>query len=213
MTSSSTPPNVVPSEASAFEAPTLEDPSVYLNDPNRKLLELDTETRQGPALFLWITLAMEYLIGAILVALIVAVSSNVVGRAVFNHSLPWVDEMARMLFIWLVFIGAAAAFARYEHIAVDALVRRLPLRVAHMLYFLQHLIITGLMLVMVWGGYQVLTRSSGRSAILGVPLSLVSLSLVLCVIFIAAVSFWRMWVSVGVISQSHRQSADVSEER
>lgn len=207
MTTSSTPPNVVPSQASTFE-----DPSVYLNDPNRKPLELDTETRQGPALFRWLTLAMEYLIGAILAALIVAVSSNVVGRAVFNHSLPWVDELARMLFIWLVFIGAAAAFARYEHIAVDALVRRLPLRVAHMLYFLQHLIISGLMLVMIWGGYQVLTRSSGRSAIMGVPLSLISLSLVLCVIFIAAVSLWRMWISVGVIREPHKQSADLPEE-
>lgn len=118
-----------------------------------------------------------------------------------------------MLFIWLVFIGAAAAFARYEHIAVDALVRRLPLRVAHMLYFLQHLIISGLMLVMIWGGYQVLTRSSGRSAIMGVPLSLISLSLVLCVIFIAAVSLWRMWISVGVIREPHKQSADLPEER
>lgn len=209
MTSSSTPPNAESSSA----APTLEDPSVYLNDPNRRLLEIDTETRRGPALFRWLTLAMEYLISAILAALIVAVSSNVVGRSVFNHSLPWADELARMLFIWLVFIGAAAAFARYEHIAVDALVRRLPLRVAHLLYFLQHLIITGLMLVMIWGGYQVLTRSSGRSAIMGVPLSLVSLSLVLCVIFIAAVSLWRMWVSVGVIRQPHRQSADFPGER
>ncbi|WP_404345087.1 TRAP transporter small permease [Vreelandella aquamarina] len=208
MTPSSTPPNA----ESSLTAPTMEDPSVYLDDPNRKLLEIDTETRQGPALFRWLTLGMEYLIGAILVALIVAVSSNVVGRSLFNHSLPWVDELARMLFIWLVFIGAAAAFARYEHIAVDALVRRLPLRFAHMLYCLQHLIIAGLMLVMVFGGYQVLSRSSGRSAIMGVPLSLVSLSLVLCVIFIAAVSLWRVWMSVRIIVQPHGQSANAQGE-
>ena len=196
MSLSSTPPNT--------PAP-IEDPSVYLDDPNRKLLEIDTDTRQGPALFRWLTLGMEYLIGAILVALIVSVSCNVVGRALFNHSLPWADELARMLFIWLVFIGAAAAFSRYEHIAVDALVRRLPLRFAHMLYLLQHLIITALMVVMMWGGYQVLTRSSGRSAIMGVPLSVLSLSLVLCVTFIAAVSVWRMWVSLSVIRQPEQE--------
>ncbi|HDZ47272.1 hypothetical protein LCGC14_0027340 [marine sediment metagenome] len=202
MSSSATPPNTaMPPSAST----PLEDPSVYLDDPNRKLLEIDTETRQGPAPFRWLTLVMEYLIGAILVALIVSVSSNVVGRALFNHSLPWADELARMLFIWLVFIGAAAAFSRYEHIAVDALVRRLPLRFAHMLYLLQHLIITGLMVVMMWGGYQVLTRSSGRSAIMGVPLSALSLSLVLCVTFIASVSVWRMWVSLCVIRQPEQE--------
>ena len=183
----------------------IEDPSVYLDDPNRKLLEIDTDNRQGPALFRWLTLGMEYLIGAILVALILSVSCNVVGRALFNYSLPWADELARMMFIWLVFIGAAAAFSRYEHIAVDALVRRLPLRFAHMLYLLQHLIIAGLMMVMMWGGYQVLTRSSGRSAIMGVPLSMLSLSLVLCVTFIAAVSIWRIWVSLSVIRQPERE--------
>lgn len=196
MSLSATPPNA---------STPLEDPSVYLDDPNRKLLEIDTDTCQGPALFRWLTVGMEYLIGAILVALIVSVSCNVVGRALFNHSLPWADELARMLFIWLVFIGAAAAFSRYEHIAVDALVRRLPLRLAHMLYLLQHLIITGLMSVMIWGGYQVLTRSSGRSAIMGLPLSLLSLSLVLCVIFIAAVSVWRMWVSLTVIRHPEQE--------
>lgn len=202
MSLSATPPDAsMPPNAST----PLEDPSVYLDDPNRKLLEIDSDTHQGPALFRWLTLGMEYLIGAILVALIVSVSSNVVGRALFNNSLPWADELARMLFIWLVFIGAAAAFSRYEHIAVDALVRRLPLRLAHMLYLLQHLIITGLMVVMMWGGYQVLTRSSGRSAIMGVPLSLLSFSLVLCVTFIAAVSIWRMWVSLTVIRQPERE--------
>lgn len=179
--------------------PVIEDPSVYLDDPNRKQLELNTDTRQGPAVFRWITLGMEYLIAALLVTLIVAVSSNVIGRAVFNNSVPWADELARMLFIWLVFIGAAAAFARYEHIAVDALVRRLPVRIAHVLYFTQHLIITGLMSVMLVGGYQVIASSSGRSAILNVPLSLISLSLVLCVLFIAVVSLWRMWVSLCII--------------
>lgn len=77
--------------------------------------------------------------------------------------------------------------------------RRLPVRVAHVLYFTQHLIITGLMSVMLVGGYQVIASSSGRSAILKVPLSLISLSLVLCVLFIAVVSLWRMWVSLCII--------------
>ncbi|KPQ26723.1 MULTISPECIES: TRAP transporter small permease [unclassified Halomonas] len=189
------------SQTTPLNDPVIEDPSVYLDDPNRKQLELDTDTRQGPVLFRWLTLGMEYLIGAILVALIVAVSCNVIGRAVFNHSLPWADELARMLFIWLVFVGAAAAFARYEHIAVDALVRRLPMRFAHVLYFIQHLIITGLMGVMLVGGFHVMASSTGRSAILGVPSSLVSLSLVLCVLFIAVVSIWRMWVSLRIIRQ------------
>lgn len=177
----------------------LPDTTAFLDDPQRKPLEIDTEQRRGPALFRWLTLAMEHVIAALLVALIISVSANVIGRAVLNHSLPWADELARMLFIWLIFIGAAAAFARYEHIAVDFLVRRLKPRAAHALYLFQHLAITALMGVIIWGGFLVMSRATSRTAILGVPWNLVNVSLVLCATFIAAVAIWRAWQSVQQI--------------
>ncbi|PAU75789.1 TRAP transporter small permease, partial [Halomonas salipaludis] len=77
------------------------DPSEFLDDPRRQPLEIDTQQRRGPAVFRWLTIGMEHLIAALLVALIVSVSANVIGRALLNHSLPWADELARMLFIWL----------------------------------------------------------------------------------------------------------------
>ncbi|MFW3615439.1 TRAP transporter small permease [Billgrantia antri] len=177
------------------------DPGVYLDDPNREPLEIDTEQRRGPAAFRWLTLAMEHLIATILVALIVSVSANVLGRSVLNHSLPWADELARMLFIWLIFVGAAAAFARYEHIAVDLLVRRLKPRAAYSLFLLQHLIIAALMGIMVWGGYLVMSRSTGRTAILGVPWNLINVSLVFCSLFIVTVALWRAWLCLRLMRQ------------
>ncbi|PMR75171.1 TRAP transporter small permease [Billgrantia endophytica] len=177
----------------------LPDTSVYQDDPNREPLELDFEARKGPVLFRWLTVAMEQLIAIILIALVLSVSTNVVGRSLFNRSLPWADEVGRMLFIWMIFIGAAAAFARYEHIAVDFLVRRLKPRAAHGLFLLQHLIISGLMGVMIWGGYLVLSRSTGRTAILGVPWNLINVSLVVCASFIAMVALWRAWQSLTII--------------
>lgn len=175
------------------------DAAEFLDDPQREPLEIEPEQRRGPALFRWLTLAMEHVIASLLVALIVSVSANVVGRAVFNRSLPWADELARMLFIWLVFIGAAAAFSRYEHIAVDFLVRRLQPRAAHMLYLFQHLLISALMGVIMWGGYLVMSRATGRTPILGVPWNIVNVSLVLCATFIASVALWRAWQSIKLI--------------
>ncbi|WP_163560034.1 TRAP transporter small permease [Halomonas sp. NO4] len=175
------------------------DPEVYLEDPNRAPLEIDIEARQGPALFRWVTLVMEQLIAVILIALIVSVSANVIGRSLLNHSIPWADELARMLFIWLIFIGAAAAFVRYEHIAVDLLVRKLKPRAAYALYLLQHLIITGLMVIILWGGYLVMSRSTGRTAILGVPWNLINVSLVLCAALITVVALWRAWLCLRLM--------------
>lgn len=180
------------------------DPEVYLEDPRRGPLEIDLELRQGPASFRWITFAMEQLIATILVALIVSVSANVIGRSLLNQSLPWADELARMLFIWLIFIGAAAAFVRYEHIAVDFTVRRLPMRAAYSLYLLQHLLIIGLMGVILWGGYLVMSRSTGTTAILGVPWNLINVSLVLCAAFIAAVAVWRAVLCVRLLRDPNR---------
>ncbi|MCB8888196.1 TRAP transporter small permease [Vreelandella malpeensis] len=172
------------------------DTAALFDDPTRHPLEIEPELGRGPALFRWLTLAMEHTIAALLVALIVSVSANVVGRAVLNHSLPWADELARMLFIWLIFLGAAAAFARYEHIAVDILVQRLKPRAAHALYLFQHLVILGLMGIIVWGGALVVARASSRTAILSVPWNLINSSLILCAGFIAAVALWRAYQSI-----------------
>ncbi|WP_372610755.1 TRAP transporter small permease [Halomonas sp.] len=175
------------------------DIDAYLADPNRRALELDFEARKGPVVFRWLTGIMEHLIAAILVALIISVSANVIGRSLLNNSLPWADELARMLFVWLVFIGAAAVFAHFEHIAVDFVVRKLKPRAAYTLYLVQHLIISGLMGIMIWGGYVVMSRSTGRTAILGVPWNLINVSLVLCSIFILSVALWRAWQCVRLI--------------
>ncbi|WP_043529869.1 TRAP transporter small permease [Litchfieldella xinjiangensis] len=170
-----------------------------VEDPRRRPLEIDTEARKGPGIFRWLTVAMETLIALILIALILSVTANVVGRSLLNQSLPWADELARMLFIWLIFVGAAAAFARYEHIAVDFLVRKLPDRAAYALYILQHLIITVLMGVVMYGGYLVMSRSTGRTPILDVPWNLINVSLVLCATIIVAMSLWRIWRSIGLM--------------
>lgn len=175
------------------------DIDAYLADPNRRPLELDFKARKGPAAFRWLTVAMEHLIAVILVALIISVSANVIGRSLLNNSLPWADELARMLFIWLVFIGAAAAFAHFEHIAVDFVVRKLKPRAAYTLYLVQNLIISVLMGIMMWGGYVVMSRSTGRTAILGVPWNLINVSLVLSSIFILCVALWRVRQCVRLI--------------
>jgi TRAP-type transport system small permease protein len=182
------------------------DPSVYLDDPNREPLEIEPETRRGPVVFRRLTFIMEQLIAALLVALIVSVSANVVGRSLLNHSLPWADELARMLFIWLIFVGAAAAFLRFEHIAVDILVRRLKPRAAYGLYLLQQLIIAGLMGVMVWGALRVIIKASGRTAILGVPWGLINASVLFCALVILAAALWRAWRCVQLIRSSQHQA-------
>ena len=59
-----------------------------------------------------------------LMALLVV--AQVVLRYVFNDPLTWSEEMARIVFIYLAFIGIGAAYGRRRHMFIDALVIELP---------------------------------------------------------------------------------------
>jgi tripartite ATP-independent transporter DctM subunit len=50
--------------------------------------------------------------------------AGVVMRFVFNHPIPWADELASILFLWLANLGAAVALRRGTHMRTTALVSR-----------------------------------------------------------------------------------------
>lgn len=55
---------------------------------------------------------------------VIVVLVGVVARYVLNISLPWSEEVARLLLVWLTFLGAAAATAQRSHIRVDTIYAR-----------------------------------------------------------------------------------------
>ncbi len=54
----------------------------------------------------------------------VLVFINVVLRYVFSSSLHWVDEAARYMFLWLIWIGADFALREGKHLRIDMLAER-----------------------------------------------------------------------------------------
>jgi TRAP-type C4-dicarboxylate transport system permease small subunit len=63
------------------------------------------------------------------VAIIVTLSAGVISRYLFNRPFFWTDEVARILLVWSIFIGAAMGFRKGSstaHIGMDYLVSLLP---------------------------------------------------------------------------------------
>jgi TRAP-type C4-dicarboxylate transport system permease small subunit len=58
----------------------------------------------------------------LVLAEILVLFSAVVSRYVLHSPLVWADEMASLLFIWLIMFGAAVAFRRGSHMRMTALV-------------------------------------------------------------------------------------------
>lgn len=61
-----------------------------------------------------------------LALMVVLVFSNVVLRYAFNTGLTLSEEISRLLFVWLTFLGAIVAMREHGHLGVDTLVKRLP---------------------------------------------------------------------------------------
>ena len=63
------------------------------------------------------------------VLIILTLSAGVISRYVFNRPFFWTDEVARILLIWSIFIGAAMGFRKgtsTAHIGMDYFVSLLP---------------------------------------------------------------------------------------
>ena len=61
-----------------------------------------------------------------LAVMVVLVFGNVVLRYAFNTGITLSEEVSRLLFVWLTFLGAIVAMREHGHLGVDTLVKRLP---------------------------------------------------------------------------------------
>ena len=59
------------------------------------------------------------------VALVADITAAVFFRYVLNDSLVWGEELARYLFVWLVFLGAGLGVGKNVHVGIDSFVRML----------------------------------------------------------------------------------------
>ncbi|MEW6514205.1 MAG: TRAP transporter small permease [Pseudomonadota bacterium] len=73
--------------------------------------------------------AVEFVCALILAVLIVDIWIGVFGRYVFELPVTWAEELARYLMIWGALLAVSCGVARREHVAVIALLHRIPIRI------------------------------------------------------------------------------------
>ncbi|WP_411033698.1 TRAP transporter small permease [Shinella sp. BYT-45] len=71
-------------------------------------------------------LVLKAAIAALLAGMVVLVFGNVVLRYAFNTGITYSEELSRIFFLWLTFLGAVVAMREHGHLGVDTLLRRLP---------------------------------------------------------------------------------------
>lgn len=117
----------------------------------------------------------------------VAVFVNVVLRYGFGSGIAASEELSRLLFVWMVFIGATAAYPAGEHMAFTSLVavlRGKPMVMALVTAAIRLLVLLGCGLL-AWGAWQqVIVGLDSHSVVLGYPTALLPLPAFLCAVAI-----------------------------
>ena len=141
----------------------------------------------------------------LLAVLLLVVGGQVFSRYALNHSLFWSEELARYLFIYLVFLGSAIVLRRNGHIQVSFFVERLPPGVRRaiavladllLLWFTATIFVQSIRLAsMVW---TVLT------AAVEIPWTLVYLGIVLGMAAMVLTMFGALWRHVTGRSEEDR---------
>jgi TRAP-type C4-dicarboxylate transport system permease small subunit len=98
--------------------------------------------------------AEEYLGVALLVALGVMLTAQVVMRFAFGLGYSWIEEITRMLFVWVIFIGAVAAMRRNLHIRVEAGLLLFPRKLRPLAGWLGDLTLFAFCLAVTWHGIE-----------------------------------------------------------
>lgn len=80
--------------------------------------------------YAWLVDAERFVAGTLLIAVFGMIIFQVFTRYVLSMPLPWSEEVARLLVVWLTFVGAGFVASRNAHIAVDILAVYLPRKLA-----------------------------------------------------------------------------------
>ena len=134
--------------------------------------------------------------GAVAIALmVVVILLQVFFRYVLNSALPWPDEAARFLMLWMTALIAPSAYRSGGFVAIDTLHTLIPPRIAHLLTLL--LLVVALLVLVV--GFQLAQKhvSSGwlfSSSTLKIPLQLIGLEVVK-----VKLAWMYMSIAVGMV--------------
>jgi TRAP-type transport system small permease protein len=119
--------------------------------------------------------AAEFFLAITLAGMVIAVFVNVVLRYGFDTGIVFYEELSRLLFVWMVCIGAALVFAENEHLGFDMLTERLRGRSVAVCRWLSRIAIAICLVLVIKGAWeQVIAGMQSFSTVMHFPLALMA---------------------------------------
>jgi TRAP-type C4-dicarboxylate transport system permease small subunit len=141
--------------------------------------------------------AANLLGGGLFLTLFVVFIIQIVARFGFNKPLPWTDEAAVILYVWVILWAAAAVVPEREHVVFDLVWNSVNTRTRQAMRIVGNLMVGGLALVAIpasWDYVHFMAREG--SPVLGLPFMWIFLPFVLLLIALVIRSAWAIWNAV-----------------
>ncbi len=133
----------------------------------------------------------QVLMATCLGVMALAVFLNVVLRYGFGSGIAASEELSRLLFVWMVFIGATAAYPAGEHMAFTSFVaglRHHPKTLQALTVLIRSLVIASCVMLGRGAWQQVDVGFASNSVVLGYPNWLLPLPVLLCALAIGVMA-------------------------
>ncbi|MDE2419505.1 MAG: TRAP transporter small permease [Burkholderiales bacterium] len=147
--------------------------------------------------------------GSLFLTLFVVFIIQITARFGFNKPLPWTDEAAVILYLWVILWAAATVVPEREHVVFDLVWNSVGYRARQAMRILGNLLIGGLCLVALpatWDYVHFMAREG--SPVLGVPFMWVFLPFVILMASLVLRSAWAIWEALrgrGLEQEYHIQ--------
>ncbi|MFC3041822.1 TRAP transporter small permease [Virgibacillus xinjiangensis] len=117
--------------------------------------------------------ATEIITMSLLLAMVALVFLQVCTRLLLDSSFSWTDELARYMFIWVVFLGGGIAFQHGTHISIEAMKEKLPFHLQRVLQVFVTVVCILFFILLITTGIQLMNSSmSQTSPALSLPMGL-----------------------------------------
>lgn len=145
----------------------------------------------------WFKKAANAIGGGLFLTLFIVFVIQVIARFGFNKPLAWTDEMAVILYVWIILWAAAFVVPEREHVVFDLVWNSVNQRTRQAMQILGNLMVGGLALCAIpasWDYVHFMNREG--TPVLGISFMWVFLPFVLLLVALVARSAWAIWNAV-----------------
>ena len=111
-----------------------------------------------------------YISACLFIALTVLLFTNVVGRYVLGHSFAWVEEVATIAFVWMIWFAISAAVTKRKHLRIDFILELVPFTVKKVMLIISNVIFAGFDIFLLVQMVQIINRlGNSQTTLLRLP--------------------------------------------